>query len=190
MNRTSFIRASVATSVAVSFLRSVALGSEATGYAPEMAGVVTTILGAEAFGSSSVSPESIVRRLNWLFSLHRSPAFLASLNAFSDIASFAYGSELLFDSERAQGAVLDTSVLLAHDAAALRATAIQGSTFEGLDAAERAQYLELWEHSAFNVRRRFYNSVRAVTFIAFYSMPESWKAIGYAGPMLAPKRAS
>jgi hypothetical protein len=71
------------------------------------------------------------------------------------------------------------------DAAAFAASGLAVSrAFVDLEPSARIVYLSLWQHSALNVRRRFYQSVRAIAFSTLYSMPESWNAIGYAGPLI------
>lgn len=185
MNRASFVCSSASAIAAVIFLRDVALGSEGSGYASVMAPLVETILpfGAPAF--PSVVPEQIVSRISNLYGLDKSPIFLASLAAFSDVSSFGAGSRELFDAELATAGGLNIDDLTRQDASALQSSGLgTAATFEGLGADARIRYLRLWEQSAFNTRRRFYGSVRAITFAAFYSMPESWNSIEYAGPLL------
>lgn len=176
--------------VAATFLRDVSLAEEpdATGF--EMTTLVETLL---PFGSATfpkVPSSAIVQRLNGLFKLNESPVFQASLQGFSSLALFSTGQEQLFAAERAVSAGADPHEIIRRDAAAFAATGLpQAANFRDLEPGDRSTYLSLWSRSAFSVRRRFYGSVRAVTFVAFYSLPEAWVAIGYAGPILKGARA-
>lgn len=58
------------------------------------------------------------------------------------------------------------------------------ASFVGLDAAQRRMYLAQWMLDASDDRRRFYTSMRSVTYFAFYSLPEGWPAIEYSGPLI------
>jgi hypothetical protein len=126
-----------------------------------------------------------VERVNGLFHLDNSPAFSGSLLAFSSLSNFVTGSPELSAAEKSVVRNIDFRALVARDDGSFRASGLsQGATFETLSESERARYIGLWSQSAFSTRRRFYGSVRAVTFIALYSMPEIWPAISYAGPLI------
>ncbi len=188
MKRTGFIGSSAAT-VAAAFLRDVSLAAETDATDLELKTLVETVLpfGTPAF--PAIPSNAIVERLNGHFKLNNSPVFQASLRGFSSLALFSAGQEQLFAAERVVSAGADPRELVIRDAAAFAATGLpQLANFQDLRPDERKTYLSLWSHSAFSVRRRFYGSVRAVTFVAFYSLPEAWAAIGYAGPILKGTR--
>lgn len=188
MNRAAFVRSSGAAAAAAAFLRSVALGAERGGLIEELTPLVKSILPFGTDGFPAVRAEVLVGRMGTLFGLDGDPVFLGSLAAFSEVASFPVGSDTLFAAERAAGDDVDVASLTLSDARAFSAAAVaKSSSFEALDAASRLRYVSLWERSAFCVRRRFFSSVRALTFSAFYSMPEVWPWIGYAGPLLGPR---
>ena len=188
MKRQAFIGSSAAV-VAATFLRDISLAAENDAAGLELTMLVETLL---PFGSSAfpaISSMAVVQRLDALFKLSESPVFQASLRGFSSLALFSTGQDQLFAAEQAVSPGADTHELIRRDAAAFAATGLsQIANFQDLRPDERNAYLSLWSHSAFSVRRRFYGSVRAVTFVAFYSLPESWVAIGYAGPMLKGAR--
>ena len=189
MNRASFVRSSAAAAAGATFLRNVAIGSETTSYSSGMAPLVSTILPTSAHEFPDVEATYIVRRAGSLYDLDANPVFLASLAAFSSISTFASGSQSLFSAELATVGNVRIADLVSQDSSALRASGLSAaSAFVDLSASDRRLYLTLWERSAFNTRRRFYGSVRAIIFATFYSMPESWGAIGYVGPLL--KRAT
>jgi hypothetical protein len=138
-----------------------------------------------ASGFPAVRAEEVVARMNALFDLGGDDVFLASLAAFNDVAGFSAGSAVLFAAERAVNPGANIADLTRSDAAAFSSTGVPlPLRFDGFDPGARSRYLELWERSAFIVRRRFFSSVRAITFVAFYSMPKVWPSIGYAGPLV------
>ncbi|HEY2473912.1 MAG TPA: hypothetical protein VGI19_03840 [Candidatus Cybelea sp.] len=188
MNRAFFLRSSAAAAIACGFLREVAFGAEpSVGVAGTLEALIETILPFGARGVAFVTPAAIAARLNELYALDQSPQFVASLAAFADVGAFPAGSKSLFEIEAAQSALEDIGALTARDGQAFRAAGLPMVSFDELGARERAEYLRLWQQSAFNARRRFYVSVRAVAMSALYSLPQSWPAIGYAGPMLQPR---
>jgi hypothetical protein len=185
LKRAGFVSAAAALA-ACGFLRNVALGAERGETTAELGPLVETLLpfGSAAFPISDSGP--LVRRIYALFDLERDAVFQASLAGFSSLGAFPAGAEPLFAAEREVTPDTDIQVLRAHDAVAFATGRLRKvAAFGDLDAAERARYVGLWAHSAFGVRRRFYSSVRALTFVAFYSTPEAWHAIGYRGPLLA-----
>lgn len=184
MNRIAFI-GSGAAMVAAAFLRDVSLAAEGDTAGLELTSLVETLL---PFGTSTFPPipsAAVVQRINGLFKLTESPVFQASLRGFSSLALFSTGQNQLFAAERLISPEGDAHELIRHDAAAFTASGLPSNVnVRDLEAEDRSTYVRLWSHSAFSARRRFYGSVRAVTFVAFYSMPEAWPAIDYAGPVL------
>lgn len=185
MNRGSFVRATAAAAAAAAFLRDAAMGSASSEYVAVMQPIVETILPIGTPDFPNVEGAHIVTRIDGLYGLGKNATFLASLETFCDISSFATGTRELFATELATVGSVNVPDLVGRDSLLLRASTLPpASTFEGLSATARPIYLRLWEQSAFNTRRRFYGSLRAVTYAALYSMPESWNSIGYAGPLL------
>lgn len=156
--------------------------------ATTLTALVGTLLPFGYPGFPATEARTIVGRINDLYALDKSPQFVGSLASFSAVSAFADASPQLLELERAQIAGADVAGLAMRDAAAFRAAALPPArTFEQLGPHERLVYLKLWQQSAFNVRRRFYTSTRAVAFIALYSMSEIWPSIGYAGPLLTTR---
>jgi hypothetical protein len=182
LRRSAFLSSASALAPAA-FLRDVALAAEDDALKADLVPLVETLL---PFGAPSFPPvrsAALVHRIDDLFKLDGSQIFQASLRGFSSLAAFAAGAQELFAAERAAVPDADGRVLLARDGAAFAASGLSATAaFGDLDPAGRGAYLRLWSQSAFSTRRRFYASVRAVTFVAFYSLPEAWPAIGYAGP--------
>jgi hypothetical protein len=189
LKRGAFIGSSAAV-IAASFLRDVALAAESDAAGLELTMLVEALLpfGSPAF--PAIPSTAVVQRIDGLFKLGESPAFQASLRGFSSLALFSTGDDQLFDAERAVSPDSDPRDFVRRDAAAFAATGLSPvANFQDLTPEGKSRYVRLWSHSAFSVRRRFYGSVRAVTFVAFYSLPEAWPAIGYAGPILNGARA-
>ncbi|HTV92634.1 MAG TPA: hypothetical protein VMG98_07950 [Verrucomicrobiae bacterium] len=189
MKRAAFVGSSVAM-VAAAFLRNVSLAAETDAAGLELTVLVETLLpfGSPAF--PAIPSTAVVQRIEGLFKLGESPVFQASLRGFSSLAFFSTGDDQLFAAERAVSPDSDPRDLVRRDAAAFAATGLSpAANFQYLKPERKSQYVRLWSQSAFSVRRRFYGSVRAVTFVAFYSLREAWPAIGYAGPILKGARA-
>lgn len=183
MNRSFFI-SSMAAAAAVAFLRDVALADAVVTTAP-MAPLVETILPVGSPNFPAVTAATIADRIESLYHLGDSRTFVASLATFMRPTSFKNPNALLYVAEQATSADVNAGQMTMRDARAYRMAALpNASDFANLTPEQRATYLRLWSRSAFNTRRRFYQSVRFVTFAAFYSMPQVWPAIGYAGPLL------
>jgi hypothetical protein len=171
--------------VSARFLRGTALGAGTGPFDGTMDSLVQTLLPFERASFPRVQPSTIVSRIDEIYALNASPAFAASLSAFANIGTFAVGSAELYAAERSTSPGDRPDALLARDAADFAASRIASDvTFAQLTPRDRARYVVLWSQSAFNTRRRFYRSVRAVAFAAAYSMPIAWRSIGYAGPLL------
>lgn len=184
MRRSGFLGSATALAAAA-FLSKVALAAGNDSVSAELTPLVDTLL---PFGTSPfLTPqrEALVQRIDGLFKLGKSTIFRASLRGFSSVASFPTGANQLFAAEKAALPEADVKKLTAFDATAFAASGLpSAATFQDLKPADRSVYVRLWSQSAFSTRRRFYASVRAITFVAFYSLPESWQAIGYEGPLL------
>lgn len=72
---------------------------------------------------------------------------------------------------------------IAFDDARTRGLANAG-TFAALPPEGRAEWFEAWRGSAFIVKRQFAQSIRALINISAYSADDTWRAIGYAGPLV------
>jgi hypothetical protein len=189
MNRSGFVRSTAAAAAAVAFLRRSALGATTAQSEPVLSALVATIVPIGQPQFPPIGTPQIVARIDALYHLSTDPVFGASLVAFDNLAGFAVPSPTLLKLEQmtlGDGLVAPLQRL---DATSFEASKLDRSrTFIELSTNDRVRYLGLWQHSAFNTRRRFYQSVRAATYAALYSMPESWKAIGYAGPMIGKIR--
>ena len=184
MKRTAFIGSGAAL-VAAAFLRDVSLAAEDDSAGLDLTSLVETLLPFGTAAFPAIPSTEIVQRLDGLFRLNESAVFQASLRGFSSLALFSTGQDQLFGAESAISPESDPRELIRRDAAAFAASGLPSTAaFRELKPEDRSTYVRLWSHSAFSARRRFYGSVRAVTFVAFYSMPEAWRAIDYAGPVL------
>lgn len=187
MKRSRFLLSASALAAAA-FLRETAIADAGSVAAPQFEAVVATVV---PFGEQFPlrNPAELTQRIEALFHLGESAAFQASLAQFSSLESFSAPSPQLFAFERAYSPEAQPEELLELDRHAFARSALaKGRSFADLTPEQRAAYLRLWTQSAFIVRRRFYMSVRAIAFEAFYSMPQVWNAIGYAGPMLEKGR--
>ena len=183
MNRTGFI-SSIGAVAAVAFLKNVALAGVSEGPAL-MTPLVETLLPFASAGFPDVSVQMVVQRIETLYHLAESRTFAGSLSAFMRPRSFVAPGAALFAAEQSSVLEADTRALASADTRAYRLAGLpERDDFARFSNDERAVYLRLWSQSAFNTRRRFYQSVRFVTFAAFYSMPQAWGAIGYGGPLL------
>lgn len=187
MNRTLFI-SSAGAMAAVAFLKNVSLADEYEVPAP-IAPLVETLLPFGSAGFPDASVQMVVQRIESIYHLAESRTFVASLSAFMRPSAFVTPGAALYVAEQSSAPEADMRALAASDARAYRFARLpEAGDFGHFSNHERAVYLRLWSQSAFNTRRRFYQSVRFITFAAFYSMPQVWPAIGYAGPLLQGAR--
>ncbi len=184
MRRFAFL-SSAAALAAAAFLQDVALAAEGDSVSAELAPLVETLLPFGTLSFPAVQRDTLVQRIDGLFKLESSPVFRASLRGFSELRTFSAGANQLFAAEKAAVPEADLKELTTIDATAFAASGIPSDVlFQDLALVDRSTYVRLWSQSAFSTRRRFYGSVRAITFLAFYSLPESWPVIGYGGPLL------
>lgn len=61
---------------------------------------------------------------------------------------------------------------------------LRPSRFTRLDAAGQDASLRGWMTSRLALRRQGFLAVRNLTLLGYYSQPETWPLIGYAGPLL------
>jgi hypothetical protein len=183
MNRTSFI-SSIGAAAAVAFLKDVALADGLASSLP-LAPLIETLLPLGSPEFPDVTGPMISDRIESLYHLGDSAAFAASLAMFMQPTSFLKSTAVLYAAEQSMDPHIDLAEMNAADARAYQlANLPDAKDFAALTPGQRTAYLRLWSHSAFNTRRRFYQSVRFLTFAAFYSLPQVWPAIGYAGPVL------
>ena len=190
LRRSSFLSSGAALA-ALAFLQGVPLVADSGTGLLELEPLVETLLpfGVPAF--PRVTPAAVTEKMGAIFQISSSAVFQASLHGFSTLASFLVASDQLIAAERAMGTDADVTAALRSDAAVFASSGLSSTgTFRDMTPRQRNAYVSLWSHSSFSSRRRFYTSVRALTFIAFYSMPQSWPVIGYAGPFLPEARSS
>ncbi len=162
-----------------------------TAPAPDLRPVVETILAFDARGFPAVTPQQIVARIDALFHLQDSATFRGALWQFSLPVSFQAGDGITEAAEHHLSPYVSVGDLFRADRAAYASSGVAPvGLFEQYSPRDRETYFGLWLHSALSLRRRFAFSLRVVTFEAFYSMPEAWSAIGYAGPYDARFRRS
>lgn len=183
MQRSRFL-ISASALAAAAFLREVALAPAAPAPQAQIEALISTVVPFGA-GFPLAEPSQVVQRMETLFHLRENAAFQASLAAFASVGAFTAPPAELFELERSADERAVPEQLLEHDRRAFRDSGLaKTQSFAEFTPEERARYVRLWTQSAFSIRRRFYMSIRAVTFEAFYSMPQVWEAIGYAGPIL------
>lgn len=64
----------------------------------------------------------------------------------------------------------------------------QPRLFTASSPAQQDRRLHAWARSRVGVRRTGYRALKHLVYGAYYASPESWSAIGYPGPPLAPAR--
>ena len=153
---------------------------EGTGRAV-MQGLVRTILPLDDAHFPVLGIERIERRVYALFHLEHNELFHKSLALFNRLDLYPSISDLPFSWRTS-----------AHDSQLydeFKATVSRrGYKFAELPIAEQRSYLRMWARSSFAIKRRFYQSMKAVIMAAAYSLPETWPVIGYDGPLLRKRR--
>ena len=131
--------------------------------------LVETILPFDALGFPVVTSDQLSTRMDRLFGLRMSETYRATLLAFDDLALYPEPPASPPDRE----AFARWKVANANDGT---------GSFRSLAPAARASYLTLWLRGAVLERRRFHQSLKALTMAAAYSHPAFWEAIDYVGP--------
>lgn len=139
--------------------------------------LVRAILPLEDARFPSLDVETIERRVNRLFQLEKSKLFRESLILFDHIGSFPFITNHPFTLDTRPG---DVELY----AGFIKSIGPEASNFTKLPLEAQRRYLRMWVLSATELKRRFYQSIKAVIMIATYSMDETWHVIGYAGPLL------
>jgi hypothetical protein len=149
--------------------------------------LIRTVLPFEHERFPHISAKEIQDRLLSLFDLRSSAYFQASLDSFNHIDRFSNAPTPLRLLELEMDRFANPSALQEADESAYAASKLPShDLFTQMSSTQRITYLRLWCSSAFNVRRRFYTSMRTLIFATFYSLEDTWPEIGYAGPLLRP----
>jgi len=170
-------------------------------YRPVLDALVATVLPSER-ADFPVAPPAVAARLLTLYDLETDARFVMvqrMLLYFDEMDLFSDAFPLIGHERVAIDAVehrVDFDELLekkeTFDRGLYSDFATRGHAgerrFTALTLARQREYLNLWNRSAFLVRRQFYFSVRALVMIAAYSMDDVWAAIGYDGPVLPRPR--
>jgi hypothetical protein len=168
-------------------------------YRPILHACITTLLPLEDPAFPKIAAESIEQRLTRLFPLEREQKFLGlqrTIVLFDQLDLFTmFSGPLLSEEMKARDVVRRggqaqsvTRQIREQDEEAFRkfASAAGGATrFTNLGPDLRADYLELWRDSASIIKRQFFSAMKAMVMVTAYSMDEAWRAIGYAGPLIA-----
>ncbi len=147
--------------------------------------LVDTILPFDAPGFPAVTSAQLSIRMNTLFGLRASETYRATLLAFDDLAMYPEPPAFLLREADADAASSREEVQRDREAFARwkAANANDGTgSFRSLVPAARTSYFTLWLRGAVLERRRFHQSLKALTMAAAYSHPAFWESIGYAGP--------
>lgn len=129
------------------------------------------------------------RRMYELFSLDRDANFGATLVLFNSIGAWSNPPKPVIELETALYGPPD----VAHDLRLFETWSQNASVkqdFTDLDLGDQRSYLSLWVLSSFGMRRRVYQSLKALVHATAYSMDATWSAIGYEGPLVARKTSS
>jgi hypothetical protein len=168
--------------------------------APDAFGaIVRAILPSDDPRFAAVTPETIERRADNIFSIGQDAGVQSNLALFDDLRLFVTPPPALVAAENDQfpvsaldkDAIALLSVRVTRDAGAYQALAARWPAgiahFTQLGLADQRAYMMLWARSALAVRRRFYRSMKTLVMVATYSLDASWPAIRYAGPLLHPR---
>lgn len=59
--------------------------------------------------------------------------------------------------------------------------------FSSLSEVERHRYVKGWMNSGLKVKRVGFSALKQLVFYTYYTHPQSWPALEYAGPWVGPK---
>jgi hypothetical protein len=193
MDRKQFVVASSASAfAALAWLRgSRALSAIAATATPALdtqnitLGIVRAVLPFEHDRFPRIEPNDVYLRMNAIFALEGDVKFASTLALFDALQAWEYPPAPIVELERSLYGPPD----VAHDArlfSAWSATLTNKATaFTDLAVQDQRSYLALWVQSSFGVRRRIYQSFKAIVCASAYSMDAMWTAIGYEGPLIA-----
>jgi hypothetical protein len=145
--------------------------------------IVRAILPFEHPRFPVIAAADLRRRMYDLFSLDRDENFAATLGLFNSVGAWSNPPKPVIQIE----SVLYGPPDVAHDVRSFESwsgTASVKRDFTDLDLADQRSYLSLWAQSSFGMRRRVYQSFKALVNATAYSMDAMWSAIGYEGPLL------
>src|SRR5450755_1171363 len=146
-------------------------------------GIVRAVLPFEHERFPRIAPNDVYLRMNAIFALESDVKFASTLALFDAIQAWEYPPAPLVELERALYGLPD----VAHDARLFSAwsssVAGRATAFTSLTSQDQRSYLALWAQSSFGVRRRIYQSFKAIVCASAYSMDAMWTAIGYEGPL-------
>ena len=164
-------------------------------YRPVLRALLTTLLPFDHPHFPSVTLDQIERRFLRLFPVEREDHYVAMQRAlifFDAVDLFPQRQAPFVADERdffgassveVEGGVAQDSRRY-DDFVSQHGISNSGQSFTALTPPQRSSYVELWSHSAFGSRRRFYRSLKSLIMITCYSLPAFWRAIEYAGPLL------
>ena len=152
--------------------------------------VVQTILPFEDPRFPKIDSAMVRSRMYAIFSLGEDTSFASSLTLFDSIGAWSNPPKPIVELETAQYGPPDW----AHDVNLLKHWSstidTNRSSFTDLNLRDGRSYLALWAKSAFGVRRRIYQSFKALVNSTAYSMDALWEVIGYDGPLVSSKGSS
>jgi hypothetical protein len=195
MDRRQFVVAGGASAfAALAWLRGIgkanALAAAAQPTVQVALGVVQAILPFEDPRFPTMTPEDVRKRMYAIFSLDDDVSFASSLALFDNIGAWANPPRPIVAFEILRYGQPD----LAHDRDLLHESFANGlagqARFADLALHDKRTYLSMWSQSSFGVRRRVYQSFKALVNASAYSMDALWNAIGYEGPLVSRERTS
>jgi hypothetical protein len=160
------------------------------------AALVRAMLPFEDPRFAAITPVAVQKRADALFKLSLDQGVQANLALFNDLHLFQSPPPELLTGEAAYFPADETERGIQNPIAARLAKdvktfasfdqklAYRAGSFTDLHLADARAYCLLWARSALGMRRRFYQSAKALIMATTYSMDEVWPAIGYAGPLL------
>jgi hypothetical protein len=192
MDRRQFVVASGASAfAALAWLRGIGQGSALAAVGAEAPptqvalAVVKAILPFEDPRFPAIPPDAIRRRMYAIFSLDDDASFASTLALFDSIGAWAHPPPPIIALEALRYGQPD----LGHDRALFENSFANGklatSRFADLGLDDQRAYLAMWSQSSFGVRRRVYQSLKALVHATAYSMDVLWRAIGYEGPLVS-----
>jgi hypothetical protein len=193
MDRKQFVvSASASALAALTWMRgpgrldSLSLGAPLESRAQDVALAITrAILPFEHPRFPKITPADIRIRMYALFSLDEDSSFASTLALFNALGAWSNPPKTVLEVESTLYGPPD----VAHDRKLFETwnggATTETATFTDLNLVRQRSYLTMWARSAFGVRRRTYQSFKALANATAYSMEALWSAIGYDGPLVA-----
>jgi phage tail protein X len=155
-------------------------------YEPILRALIGTVLPLDV-PAFPVTGQQVKDRLLRLFRLECDPRFLLlqrSFMLFDQTDLFPHFAPLTREEKEEGRSTKDEGE--AHDRDLYARFAAHGAParFTALPLDRQREYFDLWRQSRFLLRREFHATARSLVMVSAYSMPETWAAIGYAGPLL------